>query len=92
VPSVSPSIGRLPALAACVCLLAAGTAGCSTTQEKAEIQKAKAEHILNARAGREKAKKRHKSAHKHQQGHVGGPKTGHIGRKSAHQHSGGNER
>lgn len=90
--SVSPTIGRLPALVACACLLAAGSAGCSTTQEKAEVQKAKAEHFLHARAEREKAQKRHKSAHKHQQGHVGGPKTQAGLEKSAHQQGGGNER
>ncbi|HVV90166.1 MAG TPA: hypothetical protein VHB53_06695 [Solirubrobacterales bacterium] len=45
-------------MAACVCLLGGGTAGCSTTQEKAEAQKAKAEHILKARAERQAAKKR----------------------------------
>jgi len=30
---------RLLALAACLCLLGAGAAGCSTTQEKAAAQK-----------------------------------------------------
>jgi hypothetical protein len=61
---------------ACLCLLGAGAAGCSTTQEKAEAQKAKAEHILKARAERQ-ARRKHK---------VDGPKTGHQGKKSAHQH------
>jgi hypothetical protein len=54
------------AVAACVCLLGAGAAGCSTTQEKAEVQKAKAEHILKARAEREKAQKREKQKRHHQ--------------------------
>jgi hypothetical protein len=60
VPSVSPAIARPLAVAACVCLLGAGAAGCSTTQEKAEVQKAKAEHILKARAERKAAKKHDK--------------------------------
>jgi hypothetical protein len=44
------------AVAACICLLGVGSAGCSTTQEKAEAQRAKAEHILKARAARKGAK------------------------------------
>jgi hypothetical protein len=48
---------RLAALIACVSLLGVGAAGCSTTQEKAEVQKAKAERILKAQAERKKAKK-----------------------------------
>jgi hypothetical protein len=71
-------------VAACVCLLGAGAAGCSTTQEKAEAQKARSEHILKARAERQKARRRHKA-------HADGPKTGHQGRKSAHRPSGGEE-
>ena len=86
-----PRTMRPVAVAACVCLLGAGAAGCSTTQEKAEVQAAKAEHILNARAEREKAKKRHKPARKHQHSRADGPKTGHIGRKSAHRQGGGGE-
>lgn len=43
------------ALAACVCLLGAGATGCSTTQEKAAAQKAKAERILKKRAERRRA-------------------------------------
>jgi len=82
---------RLMALIACVSLLGAGAAGCSTTQEKAEVQKAKAEHILKAQAARKKAKNRHKAAHKHQHSHADGPKTGHQGRKSAHRQSEGEE-
>jgi hypothetical protein len=79
---------RLAAVAGCACLLGAGAAGCSTTQEKAAAQQAKAEHILKARAKRQKARKRNKSTPPHHS-HVDGPKTRHIGKKSAHQHSGG---
>ena len=49
---------RFVAVTACVCLLGAGAAGCSTTQEKAAAQAAKAEHILKARAERQ-AKRHH---------------------------------
>jgi hypothetical protein len=52
VPSVSPQIARLGAVSACAALLAGAAAGCSTTQEKAEIQQAQAKHILDARAAR----------------------------------------
>jgi hypothetical protein len=45
-------------VAACIGLLGAGAAGCSTTQEKAERQQARATHILEARA--ERQKKKHK--------------------------------
>jgi hypothetical protein len=38
-------------------LLAGVAAGCSTTQEKAEVQKARAEHILGARKERQDRKK-----------------------------------
>ena len=61
--SVKDGAMRLGALGACVCLLGAGAAGCSTTQEKAEVQKAKAEHILKKRAERAKAKKAAKKHH-----------------------------
>ena len=50
---------RLAAAVGCVCLLAAGTAGCSTTQDKTAAQQAKAEHILKARAERQKHKHDH---------------------------------
>jgi hypothetical protein len=66
---------RLAATAGCICLLGAGTAGCSTTQDKAAAQQAKAEHILKARAERRKHD-------------VDGPKTHHIGGFSAHQQRG----
>jgi hypothetical protein len=91
VPSASPPLARSAAVAACVCLLGAGAAGCSTTQEKAEIQQAKAAHILKARAARERARKRHESAHKRHHSHVDGPKTQGGLEKSAHQQSGGGE-
>jgi uncharacterized protein HemX len=65
--SVSRTLARPLAVAACICLLGAGAAGCSTTQEKAEIQKAKSEHILKARAAREKSQKAAKLK-KHQNG------------------------
>jgi uncharacterized protein HemX len=84
-----PAVMRPLALAACVCLLGAGAAGCSTTQEKAEVQKAKSEHILKAQAERKRAKQRHKAAHKRHHSPADGPKTGHHGRKSAHRRSGG---
>ena len=57
-PSVSHRISRLGALAACGLLLLGVAAGCSTTQEKAERQQAQAKHILEARAARQKEKKR----------------------------------
>ncbi len=64
-PSASPILARGAALAACLALLGAGAAGCSTTQEKAQHQAARAEHILKARAEREKANKR---KHAHEKG------------------------
>jgi hypothetical protein len=50
------------AVGACVCLLGAGAAGCSTTQEKAAAQKIESERILKARAERQAAKKKQKAA------------------------------
>jgi hypothetical protein len=41
-------------VATCIGLLGAGAAGCSTTQEKAEHQQARAKHILEARKERQK--------------------------------------
>lgn len=90
-PSASPPLARSAAVAACVCLLGAGAVGCSTTQEKAEVQQAKAAHILKAQAERQKAKRRHKAAHKSQHSSADGPKTGQIDRKSAHRQRGGGE-
>jgi hypothetical protein len=60
-----PRAMRPVAVAACVCLLGAGAAGCSTTQEKAAAQKVKSEHILKAQAARKAAKKREKAKHDH---------------------------
>jgi hypothetical protein len=58
VPSVNRHSARLAALALCGVLLIGGASGCSTTQEKAERQQARAKHILEARAERQKEKKR----------------------------------
>ncbi len=69
--SVSRHLLRPAAVVACVCLLGAGAAGCSTTQEKAEHQKAKSEHILKAQAERKKAKQRKeakRAKHHHKKG------------------------
>ncbi len=54
--SVSAKAMRPLAVAACACLLGAGAAGCSSTQEKAAAKQAEAEHILKARAERQKHK------------------------------------
>ncbi len=70
-PSVSRHSARLAVLAACCLLLVGAATGCSTTQEKAEIQQARAKHILDARAERQKK-------------HADGPKTQSQRRKSAH--------
>jgi F0F1-type ATP synthase epsilon subunit len=55
--SVSRGYARVAALVTSLSLLAGAATGCSTTQEKAEKQKARAEHILEARKQREDAKK-----------------------------------
>ena len=55
-PSVSCPSARLGVLAVCGLLLTGAAAGCSTTQEKAEIQQAQAKHILEARAERQRKK------------------------------------
>jgi hypothetical protein len=57
VPSVSRNLARLALLAACGSLLLGAAAGCSTTQEKAAHAKARADHILEARAERQRHKK-----------------------------------
>jgi hypothetical protein len=54
VPSVSRQISRLGLLGVCGLLLLGVASGCSTTQEKAEIQQAQARHILEARAERQR--------------------------------------
>jgi len=56
VRSASPNIGRVAVLAVCGLLLAGALAGCSTTQEKAAHQQARAKHILEAREQRQKQK------------------------------------
>ena len=57
-PSVSRQIARLGIVVACGLLLLGAAGGCSTTQEKAEIQQAQARHILEARDARHKHKHR----------------------------------
>lgn len=59
-PSASRHAARSLALAGCGLALAA--AGCQTTQEKAAIHQARSEHILQARAERQKHR-RDKSEH-----------------------------
>ena len=56
------------AVAACICLLGVGAAGCSTTQEKAAAKKVEAEKFLKARDKRQAAKKRERQQHKHDHG------------------------
>jgi hypothetical protein len=73
VPSASRHSIRLASFGASTVLLAGAFAGCSTTQEKAEHQQARAQHILDARAERQKRKK-----------HADGPKNHLYGGKSAH--------
>jgi hypothetical protein len=60
VPSVSRHSARLGVLAVALSLLAGAAGGCSTTQEKAERQQARAKHILEARAKRHKQRKQDK--------------------------------
>jgi uncharacterized protein HemX len=64
---------RLLAIVACLCLLGAGAAGCSTTQEKAAAKQLESEQILKARAKREARKKREKA--KQQKDHHGNGKS-----------------
>jgi hypothetical protein len=73
VPSVSRHLARLAPLAVCGSLLLGAASGCSTTQEKAAHAKARADHIFEARAARQRKK------------NVDGPKNRAIGGKSAHQ-------
>jgi hypothetical protein len=58
-------LARSAALAACLALIGVGAAGCSTTQEKAAKQQARATHILKARAERHMAKKGREKRQKH---------------------------
>ena len=62
-PSVSPRTARLAAPAICAALLLGAASGCSTTQDKAAKQQAKAEHILKARADRQQTRKKQKQHH-----------------------------
>ncbi len=66
-PSVRPQINRVAALAVGASLLAAAAGGCSTTQEKAERQQARAKHVLETRDAR-KQKKRAKARQAQQNG------------------------
>jgi hypothetical protein len=68
------------AVAACASLLAVSATGCSSTQDKAAAQQARAAHILKARAQRQAAKKHQRK--------VDGPKTQDSLEKSAHQQRG----
>jgi hypothetical protein len=69
-----PSARRVPHLAVlglCGALAVGSLAGCETTQEKASAQRAESERILDARAKRQAAKKKHehnRKAHKHEGG------------------------
>jgi hypothetical protein len=61
--SVSRTVTRPLAVAACVCLLGAGASGCSTTQDKAAAKQIESEKILKAREVRQKQKKAAKQKH-----------------------------
>jgi outer membrane lipoprotein-sorting protein len=61
VPSASRRYARLAVLALCGLLPLGAASGCSTTQEKADIQQARAKHILDARAERQRQRKHGKS-------------------------------
>jgi hypothetical protein len=67
VPSASRHAARSLALAGCGLVLAGAAAGCQTTQEKAAIHQARSEHILQARAERQKHR-RAKSEHSGKKG------------------------
>jgi hypothetical protein len=77
VPSVNRQISRIAVFVVCASLLTGAAAGCSTTQEKAARQQARAKHILDARKQRQRKK------------HVDGPQIRPYGGKSAHQPEGG---
>jgi hypothetical protein len=55
--SVRRQTTRLAVLAVGASLLVAGVAGCSTTQEKAAIQQARAKRVLETRDDRKKKKR-----------------------------------
>ncbi|HKB52178.1 MAG TPA: hypothetical protein VKC63_12225 [Solirubrobacterales bacterium] len=58
-PSVSAYTSRVVVLAICGLLLAGALAGCTTTQEKAARQQARAKRILEAREKRQQRAKSH---------------------------------
>jgi hypothetical protein len=62
VRSASPYMSRMGVLAVCGLLFAGMLTGCSTTQEKAARQQARAKHILDAR---EKRQDRRAKSHDH---------------------------
>jgi hypothetical protein len=70
--SVNRGQARLVVLVTSLSLLGGVAAGCSTTQEKAEKQKARAEHILGARKERQDKKKREKQGKSDKQKQGGG--------------------
>jgi hypothetical protein len=59
VPSVNRHSTRVALLALCGLLSVGAASGCSTTEEKAEHQQARAKHILEARAERQRQKHEH---------------------------------
>ena len=65
-PSVKPA-PQLVALALCGVIGAGSLAGCSTTQEKAAVQRAESEQILEAREKRQQ-KKRQQPQHGKEKG------------------------
>lgn len=67
-PSASRHLIRLALLAICGSLLLGAASGCSTTQEKAAHAKARADHILAARAKRQQARKHGDHGSKGKQG------------------------
>jgi len=62
VRSASRHMSRVGVLAVCGLLLVGALTGCSTTQEKAARQQARAKHILEAR---EKRQDRRSKSHDH---------------------------
>jgi hypothetical protein len=67
VPSVKRHINRLTVLVVGGALIAGVASGCSTTQEKAGLQQARAKHVLETRDARKK-KKRAKARQAQQNG------------------------
>jgi type II secretory pathway pseudopilin PulG len=72
VPSVNRThIARLAVLALCGVLLIGAASGCSTTQDKARQQQARATHILKAREDRQKERRKDKGNHGDKRGKQG---------------------